>query len=147
MKSIVVNIRRERDLYEKYNNEVSSELLKYLIDEAKAKDEIEIIINTKLDINNIDELIKKGLEDLYKDTKLIDKFYDSKQIKFFIVGMLFLIFSTIMKPELIKELILIMGWIAVWEVFDIAINVDSKQKFNRKIINKLINCKIKVNNN
>ena len=147
MKSIVVNIRRERDLYEKYSNEVSSELLNYLIDEAKVKEDIEIIVNTKLDINNIDKLIKKGLEDSYKDTKLIDKFYNSKQIKFLIFGILFLLFSTFMKLELIKELVLIMGWITVWEVLDIAINIDSKQKFNRKIINKLINCKIKVNNN
>ncbi|MBR6690674.1 MAG: hypothetical protein IKL65_05025 [Bacilli bacterium] len=61
--------------------------------------------------------------------------------------MIFLIFSTITKPEVIKELILIIGWIAVWEVLDIAINIDSKQKYNRKIIKKLINCKIKVNNN
>ena len=60
--------------------------------------------------------------------------------------MLFLIFSTITKPEIIKELILIIGWVAVWEVVDIAINVDSKQKFNRKIIKKLIDCKITVNN-
>lgn len=145
MKSIVVNIRRERDLYEKYSDEVSNELLKYLVDEAKTKDDIEIVINTKLDINNLESFIKKGLEDSYKDTKLIDKFYDNKQIILFIVGMLFLIFSTITKPEVIKELILIIGWVAVWEVLDIAINVDSKQKHNRKIIKKLINCKIKVN--
>ena len=147
MKSIIVNIRRERDLYEKYSNEVSSELIKYLSDEARVKDDVEIIVNTKLNINNMDRFIKEGLEDSYKDTKIIDKFYDNKQIILFIVGMLFLIFSTITKPELIKELILIIGGIAVWEVLDITINVDSKQKFNRKIIKKLINCKIKVNNN
>lgn len=147
MKSIIVNIRRERDLYEKYSNEVSSDLLKYLVDEARVKDDVEIIVNTRLDIKDIDKLIKEGLENSYKDTKVIDKFYDNKQIILFIVGMLFLIFSTITKPEVIKELILIIGWVAVWEVLDIAINVDSKQKYNRKIINKLINCKIKVNNN
>lgn len=147
MKSIVVNIRRERDLYEKYSNEVSSELIKYLVDEARVKDDVEIIINTNLAINNIDSLIKNGLEDSYKDTKIIDKFYDNKQLILFIVGMLFLIFSTITKPEIIKEFILIIGWVAVWEVFDIAINEDSKQKLNRKIIKKLLNCKIKVNKN
>lgn len=147
MKSIIVNIRRERDLYEKYSNEVSSDLLEYLVDEARVKDDVEIIVNTRLDIKDIDKLIKEGLENSYKDTKVIDKFYDNKQIILFIVGMLFLIFSTITKPEVIKELILIIGWVAVWEVLDIAINVDSKQKYNRKIINKLINCKIKVNNN
>ena len=146
MKSIIVNIRRERDLYEKYSNEVSSDLLKYLVDEARVKDDIEVIVNTKLDIKNIDELIKEGLENSYKDIKIIDKFYDNKQIILFIVGMLFLIFSTITKPEIIKELILIIGWVAVWEVLNIAINIDNKQKYNRKIIKKLINCKIKVNN-
>lgn len=146
MKSIIVNLRKEQDLYEKYSNEVSSELIKYLVDEARVKDDIEIIINTKLDINNIEKLIKEGLENSYNDTKIIDKFYDNKQIILFIVGMIFLIFSTITKPEVIKELILIIGWIAVWEVLDIAINIDSKQKYNRKIIKKLINCKIKVNN-
>jgi len=146
MKSIVVNIRRERDLYEKYSNEVSSELIKYLVNEAKVKDDVEVIVNTKLDIKNIDTLIKEGLEDSIKDIKKIDRFYDSKQVILFIVGMIFLIFSTLTKPEIIKELILIVGWVAVWEVMDIAINIDSKQKYNKKIIKKLINCKITVNN-
>lgn len=146
MKSIVVNIRREKDLYEKYSNEVSSELIKYLVNEAKVKDDVEVIVNTKLDIKNIDTLIKEGLEDSIKDIKKIDRFYDSKQVILFIVGMIFLIFSTLTKPEIIKELILIVGWIAVWEVLDIAINIDSKQKYNKKIIKKLINCKITVNN-
>lgn len=146
MKSIIVNIRREKDLYEKYSNEVSSELIKYLIDEAKAKDDVEIIVNTKLDIKNIDKLVKQGLEDSIKDIRTLDKFYDNKQIILFIVGIIFLIISTLTKPEIIKELILIIGWIAVWEVLDIAINIDSKQKHNKKIVNKLINCKITVNN-
>lgn len=146
MKSIVVNIRREKDLYEKYSNEVSSELVKYLVNEAKVKDDVEVIVNTKLDIKNIDTLIKEGLEDYIKDIKKIDRFYDSKQVILFIVGMIFLIFSTLTKPEIIKELILIVGWVAVWEVMDIAINIDSKQKYNKKIIKKLINCKITVNN-
>lgn len=146
MKSILVNIRKEQDLYDTYSNRVSNELIQYLVEEAKTKDDIEIIINTELRIENIDSLIKEGLERYYKSTKLIDRFYDNKQIILFIIGMLFLIFSTVTKPEVIKELILIMGWVAVWEVLDIVINVDSKQKFNRKIIKKLINCKIKVNN-
>lgn len=146
MKSIVVNIRREKDLYEKYSNEVSNELIKYLVNEAKVKDDVEVIVNTKLDVKNIDTLIKEGLEDSIKDIRNVDRFYDSKQVILFIVGMIFLIISTLTKPEIIKELILIVGWIAVWEVLDIAINIDSKQKYNKKIIKKLINCKITVNN-
>ena len=147
MKSIIVNIRKEQDLYEKYNNEVSSELIEYLVSEAKVKDDVEIIINTKLELENIDKLIKEVLQKSYKEFKLIDKFYDNRQLLFFIVGFIFLLFSTITKPEVIKELILIIGWVAVWEVLDIAINIDSKRSFNMKVIKKLMNCQIKVNKN
>lgn len=147
MKNIVVNIRREKDLYEKYSNEVSTELLEYLIEEAKLNKEIEVTINTKLDIKNIDKLIIKGLEDLCNDNKIVDKIYDKKQIILFVVGIIFLIISTLTKPEIIKELVLIIGWIAVWEVLDITINIDSKYKRRKKAIKKLLNCKITVNNN
>lgn len=147
MRSIVVNLRKESDLYERYNNEVSSNLIKYLISEARTKDDVEVIINTKLDIENIDSLIKKGLEDYYNDTKLIDKFYDSKQIRFFIIGLIFLIISTFMGYEILRELILIVGWFAIYEFVEITLNTDSRLRKRRKIIKKLINCKIKVNKN
>lgn len=146
MKSIIVNIRRERDLYEKYSNRISNELIHYLIEQAKGEKEVEIVVNTKLDIKNIDKLIIAGLKEDYRVIRRKDKFYDNKQALFFIVGVIFLLFSTLKTPDMIKELVLIIGWIAVWEVLDIAINIDSKQKREKKIINRLLNCKIKVNN-
>ena len=146
MKTIKVNIRKELDLYKKYSDEVSEELLKYLIDEAKVKDDVEVVINTKLNINNIDKLIIKGLTDTYNDIRKIDKIYDSKQIILFIIGIIFLTISTLTQPEIVKEVILIIGWVFVWEVLDITINIDSKQKRQKRIIKKLLNCQIKVNN-
>lgn len=146
MKTIKVNIRKELDLYEKYSDEVSGELLKYLIDEAKVKDDVEVVINTKLNIKNIDKLIIKGLTDTYNDIRKIDKIYDSKQIILFIIGIIFLTISTLTQPEIVKEVILIIGWVFVWEVLDITINIDSKQKRQKRIIKKLLNCQIKVNN-
>lgn len=146
MKTIKVNIRKELDLYKKYSDEVSEELLKYLIDEAKVKDDVEVVINTKLNIKNIDKLIIKGLTDTYNDIRKIDKIYDSKQIILFIIGIIFLTISTLTQPEIVKEVILIIGWVFVWEVLDITINIDSKQKRQKRIIKKLLNCQIKVNN-
>lgn len=146
MKTIKVNIRKELDLYEKYSDEVSEELLKYLIDEAKVKDDVEVVVNTKLSIKNIDKLIIKGLTDTYNDIRKIDKIYDSKQIILFIIGIIFLTISTLTQPEIVKEVILIIGWVFVWEVLDITINIDSKQKRQKRIIKKLLNCQIKVNN-
>lgn len=146
MKSIVVNLRRETDLYERYNNEVSSNLIKYLINEARIKDDIKIVINTKLDNKNIDKLVKKGLEDVYNDSNLIDKFYDGKQIRFFIIGVIFLIISTFMGYEVLKELVLIVGWFAIYEVVEITFDKNIKLKKRRKIIKKLLDCKIDINN-
>lgn len=146
MKTIKVNIRKELDLYEKYSDEVNEELLKYLIDEAKVKDDVEVVVNTKLSIKNIDKLIIKGLTDTYNDIRKVDKLYDSKQIILFIIGIIFLTISTLTQPEIVKEVILIIGWVFVWEVLDITINIDSKQKRQKRIIKKLLNCQIKVNN-
>lgn len=145
MKSIIVNLKNEIDLYEKYNNDVSRALIDYLIREANTRDDVEIVINTKLNIENIDNLIKKGLKEAYNDSERIDKLYDNKQIMFFIIGVVFLIFSTFIRYEIIKEIIVIAGWVGIWEVVDISLNLDSTQRINRKIIKKLINCKIKVN--
>ena len=147
MKNIVVNIRRERDFYVKYGNGVSTELLEYLIEEAKLYKDVEVTVNTKLDIKNIETLIKKGLEELSNDNKIIDDFFNRKQVSLFVIGIIFLIISAFTKFEIIKELILIIAWIAVWEVLDITINIDSKQRRKKKAIKKLLNCKIKVNNN
>ena len=146
MKTIKVNIRKDLDLYEKYSDEVNEELLKYLIDEAKVKDDVEVVVNTKLSIKNIDKLIIKGLTDTYNDIRKVDKLYDSKQIILFIIGIIFLTISTLTQPEIVKEVILIIGWVFVWEVLDITINIDSKQKRQKRIIKKLLNCQIKVNN-
>ena len=52
MKIIVLNIKQEEDLYEKYSNNVSRDLINYLIRETKyVNDDIKIRINTKLKID------------------------------------------------------------------------------------------------
>ena len=145
MKSIMVNLRKENDLYEKYNDDVSSSLIKYLISEAKTKENIEVIVNTKLDIENIDGIIKKGLKQSYEDTKTIDKFYDAKQIRFFIIGIIFLLISTLLGYEILRELVLIIGWFAIYEVVEITFNTSSVLRKKRKAIKKLLDSKIKIN--
>ena len=146
MKSILVNIKRESDLYERYNEDVSNALIKYLIKEAKTKDKIEVIIKTKLNVDNIEFLIKKGLQEELNDTTRIDKFYDFKQFSFFIIGIIFLIISTLMGYEILRELVLIIGWFAIYEVVEITFNTSSILRRKRKIIKKLLDCHIKINN-
>ena len=146
MKSILVNLKKESDLYEKYNDDVSNALIKYLIKEAKTNDKIEVIIKTKLEVDNIEFLIKKGLQQELNDTRRIDKFYDFKQFRFFIIGIIFLLISTLMGYEILRELVLIIGWFAIYEVVEIALNTSGILKRKRKTIKKLLGCHIKIVN-
>lgn len=145
MRSIEVNLRRQSDLYEKYNSELSRDLIKFLIEEANIKDDVEVIVNTNFKKANLDKFIKEGLKNAYNDSKLIDKKHDNRQIIFFIIGILLLIFSTFMKQEILKEIIVIAGWVPIWDAVEISLYVDSKQKRNRKIIEKLLSSKITIN--
>ena len=146
MKIIVLNIKQEEDLYEKYSNNVSRDLINYLIRETKyVNDDIKIRINTKLKIDNIENIIKNGLMKIYNESRKFDKILDSKQIMFFIIGVMFLLLSSLIPTALIKEIIIIAGWVAIWEVVDISLNVDSELKLNRKLVKKLMNSNIEIN--
>ena len=145
MKNIIVNLNNECDLYEKYNNSLSRDLINYLIRESKVKDDIKITINTNLEIDNLEKFIKNGLENAYIENRRIDKVHDIKQLTFLIVGLILLILSTINLYNVIKEVIIIAGWVAIWDVVDISLNVDSELKLTRKLIKKLISCEIEVN--
>lgn len=145
MKSILVNLKNEKDLYQKYNDELSDDLINYLINEARTKDNIEIIVNTNLEIDNIVAFIKDGLQKTYNKYRRADKIYDNKQLFLFIIGVVIIIFSTLIDYEVIKEIVIIAGWFYIWEAVDIAINIESEYKMKRKVIKKLLNSKIKVN--
>ncbi len=146
MKIIVLNIKQEEDLYEKYSNNVSRDLINYLIRETKyVNDDIKIRINTKLKTDNIENIIKNGLMKIYNESRKFDKILDSKQIMFFIIGVMFLLLSSLIPTALIKEIIIIAGWVAIWEVVDISLNVDSELKLNRKLVKKLMNSNIEIN--
>jgi len=146
MKNIIVNLNSKDDLYEKYSNGLSRDLVSYLVREAKYADSnIKIIVNTNLEVDNLETFIKKGLEEVYMETRKIDKIHNIKQFMFFIIGIVFLILSTMGLFSILKEIIIIAGWVAIWEVVDISLNVDSELKLNRTLIRKLINSNFEIN--
>ncbi|MBQ9072347.1 MAG: hypothetical protein IJY25_04250 [Bacilli bacterium] len=146
MKEIVVNLKNESDLYEKYNDKLSRDLIEYLLKETKkTKGDLKIIVNTSLNIKNIEQTIKDGLMIAYEETKRFDDVYDNKQISFFIMGFIFLLFSSFIKYDVIKEIIIIIGWFVIWEGVDIALNLDTKLRINRKKLKKLIDSEVIIN--
>jgi len=148
MKNIIVNLKDESDLYEQYNNNVSKSLIEYLIRESKyTKDDIKITVNTKLKVDNIESMIKNGLRDSYLKSKKIEHLNSLKQMMFLIIGIIFLMFSSInYNNNLIREILIIGGWVAIWEVFDISLNTDTELRMNRKLIRKLLACQIIIKN-
>lgn len=145
MTNIELMIKDEDDLYEKYNNKVSKDLIEYLVYRAKfIKDDIKIVLKSSINVDNLETIVKEGLQNYYFISKRIDKVNNKKQVIFFIIGVVFLILSTFIDLNILKEIIIIAGWVAIWEVVDISLNLDSDIRINRKIIKKLINSEIEV---
>ena len=145
MIEIVIKIKSESDFYEKYSDDVSLNLINYIIDNIRhIEDDIKLVIDTKLDIKNIEGRLKEGFSNYYKRQSIIDKFYDNKQFLYIMVGILLLIISTFIDYEVPKEIIIIAGWVSISEVIDIALNIDVNIRIKRKLLKKLLRSEIEV---
>ena len=133
----------------KYNeNKISNELIKYIIKEAipiRKNEKIKIVINVKCNTINRDckEFLKEGLIEEYNKSIQEHKITDIKQICLLILGIIFLFLSSNINNEVIwKEILLITGWVPIWEVIDLELFSNTKGKGKIKIINKLLNSEI-----
>ncbi len=149
MKKIIeIDILDRKELTEKYNNhKLSKELMNYIIDESSfimKKDEIKIIINTK---NNTDgeyiKIITEGLKEEYRKSLKIYHLTNIKQLCLLILGIIFLFLSTLVKEESIwNEILLIGGWVPIWETLEIELIGDLEGKRKRTILKKLLKSEI-----
>lgn len=148
-KIIEIDLHDKYDLVEKYNeNKISNELIKYIIKEAipiRKNEKIKIVINVKCNTINRDckEFLKEGLIEEYNKSIQEHKITDIKQICLLILGIIFLFLSSNINNEVIwKEILLITGWVPIWEVIDLELFSNTKGKGKIKIINKLLNSEI-----
>ena len=146
MKIIEIDITNQDDLYEKYNKtKVSENLIEYLIEKTKKvkkDEEIKIIIKNKTKEKNIEKLIKEGLEADYRNSKRFYHKNNKTQLKYLLLGMITLFVSTQIKGELLKEMLLIGGWVFIWSMIEIELFTDARGKKKRKILKKILNSKI-----
>ena len=148
-KEIRIDIEDRDDLLEKFNeNKVSREIIDYIIREAMIIEkykEIEIIINKGKAIiaEECKELIKIGLKEEYKRSLEIQHENNIKQIYFFIIGIILLFFSIQMQQNGIwKEILLISGWVPIWEMVRIELFPDVQGRIKRKNIKRLLKSEI-----
>ena len=143
-KVIVIDLMDKYDLVEKYNENITSrELLKYIINQALLLDKSErfkVIINNKIKIG-IDcvEMIKLGLKEEYERSMKEHNHNNIKQFIFFLLGTTFIFLSSLIKEETIwKEILLISGWVPIWEMIEVELFSDAEGRRKRNAIKRLL---------
>ena len=144
MKRIDIYINEKNDLIEKYSaNEVSNELINYMIQKVmmlRKSEDFNINLYVNEDTKGCAELIKEGLKIEYTRSIKIQNNNNIKQIVLFIIGVILMFVSTFVSHlEIIQEIIIIIGWVPIWEAVEFELFNDSNEKNKRKCINKLLN--------
>jgi len=148
-KQITIDISSRDELLEKYNeSKVSRDVVEYIIKEAMIvdkNDKIKIVVNKESAVvnENCKELIINGLKDEYK--RSLERQHDNniKQIYFLIMGSILIYLSfKIKNVEVWREILLISGWVPIWEMVKIELFPDTEGRIKRRIINKLLKSEI-----
>lgn len=151
---IVVEINNKENIFNKFNEkQISDGLAQYIITNAKKSflgENIKLVIKqnillTTQEQTKIVDAIREYFGLLVRKKILYLRINNIKQTVLSIVGILLIIFSEFLSltfDYLIPELLLIAGWIVIWEVLDSILFVDSKTKIDKKIYLKLSNCEI-----
>lgn len=143
-KLIEIDLNNKYDFLDKYNEKnVSNEFIEYIIKQAslvKRNEKIKVIINNKCNIDdNCTQYIKNGL--LREYNKILDEYHrnNSKQLLFLVLGTLFIFLSTLIPEGVIwKEVLLIIGWVPIWEMIEVELFSDVDCRKRRKIVKKLL---------
>ncbi len=108
------------------------------------KDSIKIIFNDSLneDVNYI-ELLKNTIRDEYNYSLRKNHYNNVMQIIYLLLGIIIIFVSTIVDSNLVfKELLLIGGWVLIWEMMELFMFTDLEEKRRRKILKRLLSCEI-----
>lgn len=151
-REIIIDINNHYELVEKYNdNKISQDMIRYIIKEAmliKSYDSIKLIINKKFNIEkNVTEMIKVGLKEEYQRNLEQYQLNNKRQLFFLCLGFI-LIFMALMIPQrnVFKEILLISGWVPIWEIMELELYPDAYSRKKRKTIDKLLNSTFIENN-
>ena len=147
-KIIEIDLKNQNDLTEKYNkNSLSKEMIEYLVKQTiliEKNEKIKIIINKKCDTDvETTKLVKQGLQEEFDKNLLEHHKNNIKQIIFLILGIIFIFLSTLIKEGVIwKEILLISGWVPIWEMIELELFSDVAGRRKRRIIKKLLQSEI-----
>lgn len=146
-KTITININSRKDLFDVYNTkEINDKLIAHLIKEAAyitTKDNLTIKILNKTNENiNISKLIKDRLKREYDNVIFENHKNNLTQFILFIIGVTILVIAKLYNHLIWHDVLVIIGWVPIWEMVDIEIFDNINEKRLKKVINKLLVSKI-----
>lgn len=151
---INLTIQSKEDFYDKFNtNQLSKELGDYLYNNNlqfpfKEPLSIRIITTFKLekkDQEEIVDMIREYFGLSIRETLNYYKFNRVKKLILFILGIVLICcahFTELRHDFIFSEVLLIVGWVAIWEVFENILLVETKKRFKLKYLKRLVQCKI-----
>lgn len=147
-KIIEIDLNNKYDYIDKYNEKkISNEIIQYIINQSiyiEKQKKIRIVINRKCEIDNdLKKLLTEGLIEEYNKSIEERSRNNKRQLFFLILGVIFIFFSTLIKERTTwRELLLITGWVPIWEMIEVELFPDDYGRKKRRAIKKLLNSEI-----
>lgn len=148
MNKIEVELKDKKDFVNKYNNNrISNELYNYIKEESKLinlKEKININIKTNFKMTDKEkELlalnIKKTSQEELNDMEYIENKILLKELLLLGLGITVIFFFYLLRSnQFISEIILIVGWLIIWEALDRLLFTRTKNKLAIKRLKQII---------
>ena len=145
---------KDRDSYRNPFNEnkLSSELGEYILQECKGisyHKDIEIKIHLKFDMERLEKIklinmIRSNYSDDINENTMRFNNLITRNVLLFFCGLIFVLLSVVTRNEspVISEIILIIGWVVVWEVVYFIFFSDYPKRMYIRRLKQLTNSKI-----
>jgi len=148
MNKIEIELKDKKDFVSKYNNNrISNELYNYIKEESKLlniKEQFNIEIKPQFKMTDEEkELlalnIKKTTSEEIKDLEYIEQKVLIKELLFLMIGIIITFFwFVVRKSEFISEIILIIGWLFVWEAVKKLVFSKVENRLNIKRLKQIV---------
>lgn len=144
---IKIKLDKYEDAFNTYNQDVLSESLdNYINSVAKMISLNSVKINidgtfNEEEKNNLISVIHKTYAKKNDYLDYIDKYDHIFRFILFLIGIILIILSYVFR-NIISEVILIAGWVIIWEVIYDVLFTNVKRKRKKYLYEKLSNCKI-----
>ena len=151
---IEISFDENDDYINQFNeNKLSNYLSNYILDECKGKSlanriTLNVKVNFKMSSKEKEEF-KKMIHENYKsdlsEYMLILKYSNLKKMIVFFAGIILIYlhyFKDISNNKVISEVILVIGWVAIWEAAYTWLFENSKNRVKIKRLKQLTKCKI-----